>query len=110
MSTTTTSTDMTVANTIIEQLGRGACFMMNARQFVGDASSVRFKIMPNAKKVTHVVITLAADDTYTIAFWNVRGLKVKTLAECDGVYVDAMRRTIEEHTGLVLTVPTIRRA
>ena len=52
-------TDMTVARTILDQLG-GARFvaMTGAREFVGSADSLTFKIGVNPKRVTQVRVTL----------------------------------------------------
>lgn len=92
---------MTAANIIRNQIGHGALYMLGAKNFMDTGAGLQFSIMRNAKKVTHVTVTLASDDTYTVSFVRVgRGYKVTELAKLEGVYVSELHRTIEDHTGL----------
>lgn len=95
-----TTTDMTVANTIREQLGRKALFMIGAKDLVGSENSLSFRIGRNEKGVTHIRIVLDPSDTYTLTFLRVRGLSVKEVSSISFVYADQLRSTIETNTGL----------
>lgn len=101
--TNATATDLTVANTIRDQLG-GNRFtaMTGAKMFVGDTRSLSFQIGRNPKGVTHVKITLDADDTYTVEFFkfNRRSFELKTLASVSMVCADSLCSVFTAHTGL----------
>lgn len=93
-----------MANTIAAQIGKRAFFMMGARDLLGSANALAFKIGRNAKSVSHVTITLQPDDTYTVVFHRVRGASVKVVSEQDDVYADCLHRVIESGTGLYLSL------
>ena len=65
-------TDMTVARSILDQLG-GARFvaMTGAREFVGSADSLTFKIGVNPKRVSQVRVTLTSADLYSVTFFRI---------------------------------------
>jgi len=104
-------TDLTVANTIRAQIGRGALFMMGAKDFVGSADSLTFKVR-GSKKCNAITVKLEADDTYTITFkkvvssrinrktWEVRPGRIDTVKELSGVYCDGLCQAFEMVTGL----------
>jgi hypothetical protein len=100
------ATDMIVAQTISDQIGRKAFLMLGAKDLMGDANSLTFKIGRNAQGVTHVRVQLDPDDTYTMQFLKVRNSKKppyyerKVLSEASGIYVDQLRSIITEKTGL----------
>jgi hypothetical protein len=90
---------MQVAETIKDQIGRQALFMLGAHQLVGDADLLQFGIK-GCPKINKIVVRLEPSDTYTVQFWKVgRGAFVQ-VAEVDNVYADSLRATIEKHTGL----------
>lgn len=91
---------MAVANTIRDQVGGRALFMLGARDLLGSADSLKFRVARNDKGVTHVVIKLDPSDTYTVEFFAVRGLKCREIASVPFVYADSLNRVIESHTGL----------
>lgn len=96
---------MQVAQTILAQLG-GQRFvvMTGARNLVSDAHCERgclsFKVGKNAKGVTHVRITLQADDLYRVETLKVRGMTITPVADVRGVYADKLRATFTAATGL----------
>lgn len=92
-----------VANTICKQIGPVAFMLMGAKDLVGGEDFLKFKIGSNAKKVTHVTVTLLRSDTYKLSFHRVWGTKVTLLNELAGVYVDNLHDMIELHTGLFLS-------
>ena len=94
-----------VAETILAQLG-GQRFiaMTGAREFLGDAKVLQFKLPRGAKDGCNAVrIELDASDTYTVTFYKVGRAptyKLTTLASVEHVYSDSLRRVFESHTGL----------
>jgi hypothetical protein len=91
------------AQTIADQLGTPALAMMGATNLLGDDRALQFKIR-GCRKVTNIRIELADDDTYTVAFWKIRGLDMAKVAEVDMVYADGLRQVIEAKTGLYLSI------
>ena len=100
---------MKVADTIIEQIGKKAFFMMGAKRFVAIEDGLQFKVGRNAKQVNLVEIKLNASDLYDVRFmWlTKRGVKVKS--EYSDVYVDNLHAVLREGTGMDTTVPNVRR-
>ncbi len=96
--------DMAIANEIRNQIGQMGLTMMGAKNFIGGSDHLQFKIGRNAKRVTHIRITLDASDTYTVRFTRVgRAPKytITELGEVEGVYVSDLR-AILEGTGMFL--------
>jgi hypothetical protein len=93
-----------VANTILQQIGGGALFMIGAKDkfAVNDKfGGVQFKTMRTAKGFANFVkIVLDASDTYTMTFKRIRGTSVQEVAEVSDVYFDMLRPMIEKYTGL----------
>lgn len=94
---------MQVATQILEQLG-GHRFtaMTGAKQFVGSERALQFSIGRGAtNKANKVRVTLATDDTYTIEFFNLRGVNYKPCGEpVERVYADRLQAVFTEATGL----------
>lgn len=88
-----------MATTILQQLGKPALFMLGAHTMSFTVDALNFRVK-GSKKANHIEIKLDADDTYTVTFRTIRGLKVKLVAEQSGVYVDNLHRVIEAETGL----------
>jgi len=95
-----------VAETIRQQIGNKAFFMLGAKDLMGSEAEkfLQFKIGRNAKSVTHVRVTLTPADTYTVTSYRVRRskgvLESKTLETCEDVYVDSLHSVIESLTGM----------
>lgn len=97
----TTTDTLHVANTIREQIGNRALAMIGARDLVGDATSLRFRVGRNARGVTHLTVRLDPCDTYTVTAIKVgRNWNVTTIGEVADVYADSLRRVIESLTGM----------
>lgn len=96
--------DMTVAKTILQQLGGNRFLVMTgAKNLVGSENSLAMKINGRngaGKKVSHVRITLTPEDTYTVETMNVYGSKVTTVNTRLNVYCDSLRESFESLTGL----------
>lgn len=97
--------DLTVATTILEQLGGNRFRVMTgARDFLGSEDSLQFKL-PRAKDgINCVQIKLEPSDTYTMKFVRVgdrrTGYKVTEKAVCEDVYCDQLQELFTKYTGL----------
>jgi hypothetical protein len=102
-----TMTDLTVANTILEQLG-GPMFtrMTGAHNLAGDETSLRFSLHRGSAHngINKVIVTLTPMDTYTVQFWNIRlgskSCSQRLVAEHEDVYCDMLQDVFEQATGL----------
>ncbi len=99
-------TDMTIANTIIAQLGgaRRLGQMINAKDFFGGANNVVFKFMKGKDGINACRVTLDSSDTYTVEFLKLRGLTCKTVSSFSMVYCDQLRYLFESSTCLAIRV------
>lgn len=95
---------MQVAETIRQQLGNRFVAMTGAHSFLGSADALSFRIGRNAARVTHVRVTLTPADLYAVTLYAVRGLNVREVAAFEGVYADALARTIGDACGLAVTL------
>jgi hypothetical protein len=97
--------DMTVANTILQQLGGGRFIAMTgAKNLTGCENSLNFQIGRFAGlKITHVCIELNDDDLYTITFQRYQKRPVfryEAVKQVEGVYAEDLQRIFTETTGL----------
>lgn len=103
---------MTIANTILEQLG-GARFivMTGSKDFVGDKNSLTMKLARNASKANMLKITLTSMDDYTVEFYRYsaghftksyewKEAKRTTIRQFTGIYCDQLQELFTEVTGL----------
>jgi hypothetical protein len=100
-------TDMTVGNTIRNQLGRAFEVVTGARNFISTDNGLSFGIMGNMFGVTHVIIALNDKDLYDMAFLNINGMRVKEIAMVNNVYFDDLHRQFRDHTGLETRMPKV---
>ena len=103
----TNPSDLTVANTILSQMGGTGRLsaMIGAHSFVGDENSVSFRFKARARNGANAFhVTLDPSDTYTIKFLKIRKLEVKTVKELDDVYAEDLKRIFEDETGLRLSL------
>jgi hypothetical protein len=93
---------MNVAHTILNQLGGNRFLAMTgAKNLLGRPDGLSFKVGTNAKKVSHVRITITPADLYTVEFMQVRGTQVpKILHTAVQVYADHLQELFTRHTGL----------
>lgn len=97
--------DMTVAHTILAQLGGAGRLtaMIKAHSFSGEKDRLRFKFEARARQgITCVNIVLEPSDTYRVEFWSIRGVQVKKVQEHTGIYADGLIRLVEQVTGLAI--------
>ena len=104
-------TDMTVAKTILSQLGGGRFIAMTGcTNFTGNAESLSFKLTRNRSRGTHMRITLEPSDTYKVELLQCgihSGIKVLETAE--DVYCDMLRDVFTRMTGLYTSLGTMGR-
>jgi hypothetical protein len=104
-------TNTTIANTILEQIGGRALYMLGAKDKIATECGVQFKIR-GSRKANVVRIDLTPADTYTVEIikyapirFNARtgkhtGGTSKVVASFDDVYADGLCEVIESATGL----------
>ena len=98
-------TNLTVAKTILEQLGGNRFVAMTgAKNFVAGESALSFKIGRNSTSINTVKVELTPMDTYTVTFSNVSkrkaGVVNKVISESTDVYCDTLVELFERTTGL----------
>jgi len=99
-------TELTVAKTILEQLGGNRFIAMTgAKNLLGAEDNLSFKLPANFAKdgINTVVITLDASDTYRLKFVKLgRAPKfsITLVKEYEGIYCDQLREIFEKTTGL----------
>lgn len=76
--------------------------MTGAKEFLAGDNFLKFKIMRNASKITHVKITLNGKDLYDVKFmkWNGRKLEYSTVKELNDVYAEDLVELFEQTTQL----------
>lgn len=89
-----------VAETIRQQIGHKALYMIGAKNLLAHDDALSFKIGRNSKSVNYVKITLTPADLYDVKFsWVTKnGEKVRSSEE--GIYCDMLHGAIERNTGM----------
>lgn len=99
--------DLTVANTIIQQMGGFGKLsaMVDANTFVGSDNSVQFKFKGSCK-ANICKVTLDQMDTYTFQLYkfNNRTFDCPKVYEIEGAYCDMLISLFESETGLYLSL------
>jgi hypothetical protein len=96
-------TDMTVANTILAQLGGNKFRVMTgAKNLIGSADGLSMKVAGRIAKgrVSYVTVKLDPTDTYIVKSFSVYKHKLTELYSADMVYDDMLAKTFTEATGL----------
>jgi len=93
--------DMTVAKTILEQLGgKKFCAMTGAKNLVGDENSLSMRIGRNSSNSNYLKITLNSMDTYDMKFYRLWRFEEKSVTEYNNIYNDMLTDTFTAHTGM----------
>jgi hypothetical protein len=98
----TTTEAKQIADTFLAQLGGNRFIAMTGAKMLtfGEKGELTFRIGSGATQgINCVKITLDADDTYTMTFYKIRGLKVTVVKEIDMVYAEDLRRVFTVTTG-----------
>lgn len=102
-----------IAQTIGQQIGglNKVAVMTGAKDFVAlsqvdeQLGGLKFRIGRGAKNaINTVMIKLMANDTYTVEFWTVRGVKATRKAVAELVYCEDLMDVFEAETGFYLTM------
>ena len=111
MMNATAADRLAIAQEILRQLGHGTMYMLGAKDVLSLDRGVQFKVQ-GSRKANVVRISLDADDTYSVEILKCELPKFNrrtgdftdgrrdVVFEGKGIYVDALHRTIEQHTGL----------
>ena len=97
------TTDMTVPETILRQLGgRRFCAMTGARDFSGDENHLSFHLPSRMtrKRASAMRIVLEPADTYRLETIRIVNFEVKTLDVRSGIHVERLHETFTDMTGL----------
>ena len=103
--------DMTVANTILAQLG-GSRFlaMTGAKNLTGAPDRLTFGLPRNPGKVTHISIVLMPTDLYRVTFYQL-GRRPSSaplvLSEETNVYAEDLRAVFTDATKLETSLGTM---
>jgi hypothetical protein len=97
------SANIAIAQTISEQIGHRAFFLMGTRHKMADGPALLFDLR-GSRTVNKIRVRLDPSDTYTVTFWKIRGMTCNTVAEFSGVYADGLNQLIESQTGLALSL------
>lgn len=106
------SEHLTVATTILEQLGgRRFMAMTGAKHFLAldeARGALRFKLPGKPgfvkKGINLVKITLMPSDTYTVTAYRYKGLEVTEVETHDDIYADVLRDVFTRMTGLAVSL------
>ena len=100
------TTNQDIAQTILAQLGGNRFVAMTgARNLMAIESGLTLKLGKGAHDgITHLTITLDADDSYTVLFQKVRGTKVAEITKHVGVYADMLTDVFYNATGFLTSL------
>lgn len=102
------STDMTVANEILRQLGgREFLSMTGTHSLVGSERALSMRLKRNCSPATGLTVTLNDNDLYDLRFFRVRKFEVVDVELIENVHVDDLRPIFKQTTGFELTMPRI---
>ena len=88
-----------VAQTIREQIGGKALYMLGAKNLLAHDDALSFRIR-GSKAVNYIKITLTPADLYDVEYGKVWGMNYTVKATEEGIYCDMMHESIERNTGL----------
>lgn len=91
---------MNIAQTIANQIGNGALYMIGAKNLLAHDDGLSFRVGRNSKSVNYVKITLNSMDTYDVEYGYIRGMNYTVRNNESGLYFDMLRDSIERNTGL----------
>lgn len=96
-------TDMTVAKTILQQLGGNRFVAMTGtKNFVGCDDALVMSLPRNKSKANKLRIVLTPMDTYTMEFQkiNMKKMTVETVKTVENVYCDLLQDAFMTETGM----------
>lgn len=100
-------TDLSVANTILAQLGgRGFVVMVGAHNLAGGKNFLRLRFR-GSRKYNFLQVTLTPDDLYDVEIAQVGRSQVRNRERLEGIYADQLQEVFRSYTGLETRVPRI---
>ena len=91
---------MNIAQTIAQQLGHKALFMIGAKNLMAGKDYLQMRLGRNTSGWNALKIVLNGLDLYDMTFYTIRKLTVTKKKVVDNIYCDQMRDIIESETGL----------
>lgn len=104
---TANTNDPMIAQTIIDQLGKGALFMLGAKNLVDLGNGLQFRIRGSHKANTVMIELDQGQDLYNVRILKIGrapGYKITEVANLSGLFADQLRSVIEQHTGLYMSL------
>ena len=95
---------MNIAQTIAQQLGHKALFMIGAKNLIAGKDYLQMRLGRNSGGWNAIKIALNGLDLYDMTFYKIRKLTVSKEKTVDNIYCDQMRDIIETETGLVTSL------
>lgn len=95
--------DLTIAQTISDQIGRRAFLMMGTKHKLGGENFLSFDIH-GCPQFNKIQVTLEPDDTYKVEFFKFRKFECVNYLERDMIYAENLNQCIETNTGLALSL------
>jgi len=105
--TTTKTNDPMIAQTIIDQLGKGALYMFGAKDLLDLGNGLQFRIRGSKRANTIMIELDQGADLYNLRILKIGrapGYKITEVANVSGLFADQLRPVIEQHTGLYMSL------
>jgi len=95
---------MNIAQTIAQQLGHKALFMIGAKNLVAGKDYLQMRLGRNAGSWNALKIALNGLDLYDMTFYKIRKLTVTKEKTVDNIYCDQLHDIIESETGMATSL------
>jgi hypothetical protein len=95
---------MSIAKTILEQLGGNRFVAMTGAKNFGDTGNgLAFQVPASLTKnrINAVKVVLDPSDTYTVKFLRITSKELKTVSQHSMIYCDQLKELFESETGLL---------
>jgi hypothetical protein len=96
-----------IAQTIINQLGRGALYMLGAKDLLDLGNGLQFRIRGSRKANTIMIELDQGADLYNVRILKIGrapSYKITEVANVSGLFADQLRPVIEQNTGLYMSL------
>ena len=91
---------MNIAQTIAQQLGNKALFMIGAKNLMAGKDYLQMRLGRNSGNWNALKIALNGLDLYDMTFYKIRKLTITKQKIVDNIYSDQLHDIIESETGL----------
>jgi len=95
---------MNIAQTIVQQLGHKALFMIGAKNLIAGKDYLQMRLGRNAGNWNALKIALNGLDLYDMTFYKIRKLTVTKEKTVDNIYCDQLHDIIESETGMATSL------